>query len=54
MSVNVTAKEIFLLEITENHDFDINFFLYQKLRKTYILTKINVSHLEKKFKHLLR
>ena len=39
MLANGTAKEIFLLEITENHDFHINFFLYQKLRKTYILTK---------------
>ena len=39
MSVNGTAKEIFLLEITENRDFDIKKNLLKKLRKTYVLTK---------------
>ena len=37
MSVNVTtAKEIFLLEITENHDFDINFFISKTEKNVYI------------------
>ena len=46
MSIIVTAKGIFLLEVTENHDFDIIFFLYQKLRKTYILTKKDIIGLQ--------
>ena len=36
MSVNVTAKEIFLLQITENHDFDVNFFISKTEKSVYI------------------
>ena len=42
MSANGTAKEIFLLEITENDDFHKNFFISKTEKNVYINEKFKV------------